>query len=167
MGKTPKGSLLRHGNDHLRPGPGTVVEHTVISFLPNGPSAKSHNRVEPTTALSWNFEPARAVPLMEGSSARGEALREAEARKDSPPQLEGLGAPNQKETAVSVGSKKSATKLGQEEVSRGAGLRHQQLLSELTIIISFPSKLNHQFTNSTLELAIIINRKKTTFGDDD
>jgi hypothetical protein len=59
MGKTPKGGLLRHGCDNLRPGPGTVVEHTIIPFFPNGPSAKSHNRIEPTTTLPRNFEPAR------------------------------------------------------------------------------------------------------------
>uniref|UniRef100_A0A0D3GAN0 Uncharacterized protein n=1 Tax=Oryza barthii TaxID=65489 RepID=A0A0D3GAN0_9ORYZ len=72
MGKTPKGGLLRHGCDNLRPGPGTVVEHTIVSFLTNGPSAKSHNRIEPTTTLPRNFEPARTAPLMEEINTRGQ-----------------------------------------------------------------------------------------------
>ncbi|BAS77465.1 Os02g0197050 [Oryza sativa Japonica Group] len=90
MGKKPKRCLLRHGCDNLRLG-----SRTVVSFLPNGPGTKSHNSVEPTTTLPQNFEPERAVPLMEGISVRGEALKKAKARKDSPPQLEGLSAPNQ------------------------------------------------------------------------
>uniref|UniRef100_A0A0D3FBV4 Uncharacterized protein n=1 Tax=Oryza barthii TaxID=65489 RepID=A0A0D3FBV4_9ORYZ len=60
MGKTPKDGLLRHGCDNLRLGPGM-----------------SHNRVEPTTMLPRNFEPIGAVPLKEGISVRGKALREA------------------------------------------------------------------------------------------
>uniref|UniRef100_A0A0E0GEM8 Uncharacterized protein n=1 Tax=Oryza nivara TaxID=4536 RepID=A0A0E0GEM8_ORYNI len=65
MGKTPKDGLLRHGCNNLRLGPGMVVEHM------------SHNRVEPTTMLPRNFEPTGAVPLKEGISVRGKALREA------------------------------------------------------------------------------------------
>uniref|UniRef100_A0A0E0DA46 Uncharacterized protein n=1 Tax=Oryza meridionalis TaxID=40149 RepID=A0A0E0DA46_9ORYZ len=78
MGKTPQGGFLRHGCDNLRPGPGTVVEYTVVPFFPNRPSAKSHNRIKPTTALPRNLEPTRAVPLMKGNSAREETLKKAE-----------------------------------------------------------------------------------------
>uniref|UniRef100_A0A0E0FE90 Uncharacterized protein n=1 Tax=Oryza meridionalis TaxID=40149 RepID=A0A0E0FE90_9ORYZ len=94
MGKMPKGGLLRHAYDYLGPGSRTVVEHAVVPFLLNGPCAKGHDSVESTMMLPPNFESAGAMPLVEGNIARGEALWEPEARGDSPPQLEGLGAPN-------------------------------------------------------------------------
>uniref|UniRef100_A0A0E0MGK2 Uncharacterized protein n=1 Tax=Oryza punctata TaxID=4537 RepID=A0A0E0MGK2_ORYPU len=94
MGKTPKGGLLRYACNNLRPGPKTAVEHAVVPFLPNGPSAKGHNHIEPTTTLPRNFELARAVSLVEGYIAKGEAMREAEAWEDDSPQLKGFGAPN-------------------------------------------------------------------------
>uniref|UniRef100_A0A0E0JDZ4 Uncharacterized protein n=1 Tax=Oryza punctata TaxID=4537 RepID=A0A0E0JDZ4_ORYPU len=55
MGKSPVGDLLRHGCDNLRLGSRTVVEHAVVSFLPNRPSAKGHDRVEPTASFSLNL----------------------------------------------------------------------------------------------------------------
>uniref|UniRef100_A0A0E0Q4W4 Uncharacterized protein n=1 Tax=Oryza rufipogon TaxID=4529 RepID=A0A0E0Q4W4_ORYRU len=73
MGKMPKGGLL------------TVVERAVVPFLPNGPRAKGHDHVEPTTTLPPNFESAGVVPLMEGNSIRGKAMWEAETREDGPP----------------------------------------------------------------------------------
>ncbi|BAT16360.1 Os12g0218701 [Oryza sativa Japonica Group] len=94
MGKMPKGGLLCHAYDHLKPRPRTVVEHAVVLFLPNGPHAKDHDRVESMTMLPQNFELARAVPLVKGNIARGEAMWNPEAREDGPPQLEELGAPN-------------------------------------------------------------------------
>ncbi|EEE55482.1 hypothetical protein OsJ_03665 [Oryza sativa Japonica Group] len=57
MGKPPKGGLLCHACDNLRLGSEIVVKHTVVPFFPNGPSAKGHNHVEPTTTLPQNFEP--------------------------------------------------------------------------------------------------------------
>uniref|UniRef100_A0A0E0DUC7 Uncharacterized protein n=1 Tax=Oryza meridionalis TaxID=40149 RepID=A0A0E0DUC7_9ORYZ len=91
MGKTPKRGLLRHAYNQLGPRLGTVVEHAVVPFLSNGPHAKGYDRVEPTVTLLRNFESAGAVPLVEENSARGEAMRKAEAQEDGPPQLEGLG----------------------------------------------------------------------------
>uniref|UniRef100_A0A0E0MB59 Uncharacterized protein n=1 Tax=Oryza punctata TaxID=4537 RepID=A0A0E0MB59_ORYPU len=78
MGKMPKGSLLRHAYDHLGPGPGTVVEYTIVPFFPNGPRAKGHDRVEPTATLPRNIESARAVPLVERDNTRREEMREVE-----------------------------------------------------------------------------------------
>uniref|UniRef100_A0A0E0L4E8 Uncharacterized protein n=1 Tax=Oryza punctata TaxID=4537 RepID=A0A0E0L4E8_ORYPU len=93
MGKTPKGGLLHHAGDNLRPEPGTAVERAVVPLLPNGPSTKGHNRIEPTTTLPWDFETARAVPFVEGNLTDGEAMRKTEAREDDPPQLKGFGKP--------------------------------------------------------------------------
>uniref|UniRef100_A0A0E0JEK2 Uncharacterized protein n=1 Tax=Oryza punctata TaxID=4537 RepID=A0A0E0JEK2_ORYPU len=87
MDKIPKGDLLHHAGDNLRPGPRIAVEHVVIPLLLNGPSTKSLNHIEPTKTLPRNFESARAVPLIEGNLASREAMRKAKAREDDPPQL--------------------------------------------------------------------------------
>uniref|UniRef100_A0A0E0M434 Auxin-responsive protein n=1 Tax=Oryza punctata TaxID=4537 RepID=A0A0E0M434_ORYPU len=138
MGKMPKDSLLRHTYDHLGPGPGIVVEHAVVPFLPNGPHVKGHDRVKPTTTLSRNFESARAVPLVERDNTRGEEMREAETREDErlgvldrlprPPQV-GLHAAGGGAAEVVVGV--DVAVLEREDGGagrRGAGLRGDGVL---------------------------------------
>nr|BAC83259.1 hypothetical protein [Oryza sativa Japonica Group]BAD30929.1 hypothetical protein [Oryza sativa Japonica Group] len=74
MGKIPKGGLLRHAYYHIGPGQRTVIEHTIVPFLPNGTRTKGHDRVESITMLLRNVELARAVPLVEGNIVREEAM---------------------------------------------------------------------------------------------